>query len=227
MPMPDLDETRLIEKLRAIGADAPPEHRHYDRGCHRIHFERWAAASGQEQEKEAEEAQAPVSLARFGDVGQGPDDPTERLAPPGARRARRNREREPAAGPPTAALQHGGRPARARRPPVSLAGRHRRDPTLVRGLNLDDDWRLDIESMAWATPIIMITDGVGPSERVGDDLDARVLDAYHGLAAARVSAATASGGPRTVRREPKVGRNEPCSYGSGKKYKKCCLRASN
>ncbi|MEQ8457971.1 MAG: UPF0149 family protein [Sandaracinaceae bacterium] len=95
------------------------------------------------------------------------------------------------------------------------------------GVNLDDDWRLDIESMAWATPIIMITDGVGPSERVGDDLDARVLDAYHGLAAARVSAATASGGPRTVRREPKVGRNEPCPCGSGKKHKKCCLRASN
>ena len=29
--------------------------------------------------------------------------------------------------------------------------------------------------------------------------------------------------PQTyVRSEPKVGRNEPCSCGSGKKYKKCC-----
>ncbi|MEW5736952.1 MAG: YchJ family protein [Thermodesulfobacteriota bacterium] len=29
--------------------------------------------------------------------------------------------------------------------------------------------------------------------------------------------------PETVRREsPKVGRNEPCPCGSGKKYKKCC-----
>jgi uncharacterized protein YecA (UPF0149 family) len=28
----------------------------------------------------------------------------------------------------------------------------------------------------------------------------------------------------TVRREsPKVGRNDPCPCGSGKKYKKCCL----
>ena len=27
-----------------------------------------------------------------------------------------------------------------------------------------------------------------------------------------------------VREEKKVGRNEPCSCGSGKKYKKCCLR---
>jgi uncharacterized protein YecA (UPF0149 family) len=29
--------------------------------------------------------------------------------------------------------------------------------------------------------------------------------------------------PDTVRREaPKVGRNDPCSCGSGKKYKACC-----
>ena len=30
--------------------------------------------------------------------------------------------------------------------------------------------------------------------------------------------------PKTVRRdEPKVGRNDPCPCGSGRKYKKCCL----
>jgi SEC-C motif-containing protein len=29
--------------------------------------------------------------------------------------------------------------------------------------------------------------------------------------------------PKQVRREaPKVGRNDPCPCGSGKKYKKCC-----
>jgi SEC-C motif-containing protein len=28
-----------------------------------------------------------------------------------------------------------------------------------------------------------------------------------------------------VRAAPKVGRNEPCPCGSGKKYKKCCLAA--
>ena len=27
-----------------------------------------------------------------------------------------------------------------------------------------------------------------------------------------------------VRKGPKVGRNDPCPCGSGKKYKKCCLR---
>jgi len=28
--------------------------------------------------------------------------------------------------------------------------------------------------------------------------------------------------PKTVKAEKKVGRNEPCPCGSGKKYKKCC-----
>ncbi len=33
--------------------------------------------------------------------------------------------------------------------------------------------------------------------------------------------------PKPVRRaEPKVGRNDPCPCGSGKKYKKCCLGAA-
>jgi hypothetical protein len=30
------------------------------------------------------------------------------------------------------------------------------------------------------------------------------------------------GGHTVVRAEPKIGRNEPCPCGSGKKYKKCC-----
>jgi len=29
--------------------------------------------------------------------------------------------------------------------------------------------------------------------------------------------------PPFVRDEPKIGRNDPCPCGSGKKYKKCCL----
>ena len=38
-----------------------------------------------------------------------------------------------------------------------------------------------------------------------------------------VSAGGAPGGPRPVQREaPKVGRNDPCPCGSGRKYKKCC-----
>jgi preprotein translocase subunit SecA len=37
-------------------------------------------------------------------------------------------------------------------------------------------------------------------------------------------ARSADGGSAPVRREKKVGRNEPCPCGSGKKYKKCCGR---
>jgi preprotein translocase subunit SecA len=31
--------------------------------------------------------------------------------------------------------------------------------------------------------------------------------------------------PQPYRSEPKTGRNEPCPCGSGKKYKRCCLRS--
>jgi preprotein translocase subunit SecA len=30
-----------------------------------------------------------------------------------------------------------------------------------------------------------------------------------------------------IRAEPKIGRNDPCPCGSGKKYKKCCLNRMN
>jgi preprotein translocase subunit SecA len=30
--------------------------------------------------------------------------------------------------------------------------------------------------------------------------------------------------PTIIRQEPKIGRNYPCPCGSGKKYKKCCLK---
>ena len=33
-------------------------------------------------------------------------------------------------------------------------------------------------------------------------------------------------GPPVRREEPKIGRNDPCSCGSGKKYKKCCGQAA-
>jgi len=38
-----------------------------------------------------------------------------------------------------------------------------------------------------------------------------------------VAGVTAKGGVQTIRRQKaKVGRNDPCPCGSGKKYKKCC-----
>jgi uncharacterized protein len=47
--------------------------------------------------------------------------------------------------------------------------------------------------------------------------------AYHRFAAERRAAARLARETKTVRREAaKVGRNEPCPCGSGRKYKQCC-----
>jgi preprotein translocase subunit SecA len=48
----------------------------------------------------------------------------------------------------------------------------------------------------------------------------RVVEGRGGGEAAPSTAAVKGG---TVRGGPKVGRNDPCPCGSGKKYKKCCL----
>ncbi|MBN1885623.1 MAG: preprotein translocase subunit SecA [Candidatus Krumholzibacteriota bacterium] len=65
-----------------------------------------------------------------------------------------------------------------------------------------------------------------------------VASAYGGQAQRRMPATPAGGGAvgpsgpapaapqEPVRAEPKVGRNDPCPCGSGKKYKKCCGRTS-
>jgi uncharacterized protein YecA (UPF0149 family) len=33
--------------------------------------------------------------------------------------------------------------------------------------------------------------------------------------------------PEPIRTAPRAGRNDPCPCGSGKKYKKCCLRSAS
>jgi preprotein translocase subunit SecA len=67
-------------------------------------------------------------------------------------------------------------------------------------------------------------DGQGSGTGHAATQAAVVAGAQAGAAAAGGAAAAAGGGgkPQTVRRaEPKVGRNDPCPCGSGKKYKKC------
>ncbi len=61
------------------------------------------------------------------------------------------------------------------------------------------------------------------------EVDMRKLERRRMLEEGRmfVGAGGAGGGEERrvpVRREKKVGRNEPCPCGSGKKYKKCCGR---
>ncbi len=56
----------------------------------------------------------------------------------------------------------------------------------------------------------------GDEEDIDDDAEGEPDDLAGRLAA---------GSARPVRSEKKTGRNDPCPCGSGKKYKKCCLRA--
>ncbi|MBU0500896.1 MAG: UPF0149 family protein [Gammaproteobacteria bacterium] len=53
---------------------------------------------------------------------------------------------------------------------------------------------------------------------VQDLIDPTVDDLYDYFASHRIT-----GHQTFIREEPKVGRNEPCPCGSGKKYKKCCM----
>ena len=72
-----------------------------------------------------------------------------------------------------------------------------------------------------------------PAQLTMNNPSAEAVPAFAGAGRSRGAAAAAQEGPRpartggddiikTVRREePKVGRNDPCPCGSGKKYKKC------
>ncbi len=53
----------------------------------------------------------------------------------------------------------------------------------------------------------------------GEDAHKKVV-----LKPSRISYNKADGGerPQTVKKGKKIGRNDPCICGSGKKYKKCC-----
>ena len=61
------------------------------------------------------------------------------------------------------------------------------------------------------------------TEQLESSMVAGAGRAYHRFAAQRRADARQAREATTVRREvPKVGRNEPCPCGSGKKYKQCC-----
>ena len=106
----------------------------------------------------------------------------------------------------------------------------------VMGVDLDDTWIEDIDAMEPVFPIAVLTgdqplndpddedhieDEEGWKQNAREQLPDLVGEAFEKLAPARRRMAPKGGG--WVRDKPKVGRNEPCPCGSGKKYKKCCL----
>ncbi len=95
----------------------------------------------------------------------------------------------------------------------------------------DRAWRANEKATLEAFPLLCLSQGKRPSELGVDGVAsedewleqqrrelAPTLLAVHAALAADRDAAVAP-----IRRE-KVGRNEPCPCGSGRKYKKCCMR---
>ena len=103
----------------------------------------------------------------------------------------------------------------------------------MRGVSLDlESWLVEDEEYAGImTPIISFgtLEGLESLETIGEEEADRWRELV-GPAARWLHAywlerrSESAGGQAPLRREePKVGRNDPCPCGSGKKYKKCCL----
>ena len=87
------------------------------------------------------------------------------------------------------------------------------------------DLRADLESDPSDDPSQDPVDDETWLQDMREELGFIVVEIYDALAEARRANADAM---QTVRRDgPKVGRNDPCPCGSGKKYKKCCLKKLN
>ena len=64
-------------------------------------------------------------------------------------------------------------------------------------------------------------------ERLIVSAAAGVMAIYDYFEAQRLLGARRGGSATTFKRDaPKVGRNEPCPFGSGKKFKHCCAKAT-
>jgi uncharacterized protein len=90
--------------------------------------------------------------------------------------------------------------------------------SLVPILALAHEHHPDAEMRPYKKPI-----GAEIRDRLIASAAAGVMAVYHYFEAERLLSVRARAAARTFRREaPKVGRNEPCPCGSGKKFKHCC-----
>ncbi len=109
----------------------------------------------------------------------------------------------------------------------------------VAGAELDPEWRGNADRWTFAGPFAylcgrrdlvparmlgQIEGGSSPEESrsvVCRQMGSAVIAAHDSFLRYRESSAIAQGSP-VKRSTPRVGRNEPCPCGSGKKHKKCC-----
>jgi uncharacterized protein YecA (UPF0149 family) len=107
----------------------------------------------------------------------------------------------------------------------------------MRGVALAaDQWELDTrEMMELLTPIVAFqSQHAARTHGLYNDEEVRALQEAIPVGVRRIhsywlSKRTSSGihappASTTIVGRPKVGRNDPCPCGSGKKYKKCCLQ---
>jgi len=107
----------------------------------------------------------------------------------------------------------------------------------MRGVTLAaDQWELDAKEMRELLAPIMAFQGeqVLQTHDLYDDEEVRVLQEAIQVNVRRIhsywlskrtpSEVRAPSAAKTASGIPKVGRNDPCPCGSGKKYKKCCLQ---
>jgi len=86
----------------------------------------------------------------------------------------------------------------------------------------EDKAQLDRRWQARPTPGSQQAGGGSPGLAPGDAASQQMVREQRGREQAMRSAGRTRK-PRTIKRvEPRVGRNDPCPCGSGKKYKKCC-----
>ena len=70
----------------------------------------------------------------------------------------------------------------------------------------------------------LVASFLGDLEDVGRLSDGRLLGAHVRASAATFRDRAAGKAPDLTRRAEKLGRNDPCPCGSGRKYKQCCLK---
>ena len=84
---------------------------------------------------------------------------------------------------------------------------------------------IDIEAlMGEGTPV---TDLMRPYEEVLESMppmEYKLLKAYDDMKYSHLTKKEREADIQPVRTEPKIGRNELCPCGSGKKYKNCCIK---
>jgi len=116
---------------------------------------------------------------------------------------------------------------------VSFAGYEQKDPKVVykiEGSKMFEEMmnsiKDDVTSLVFKMTVRREEAEQGPRshfEGGGETRDFAPVSAVHQQMAAGIAASQAADEkPKPIRAKAKVGRNEPCPCGSGKKYKKCC-----